>query len=89
MRVADKYILQSYLFRYHVLSKQVAITIGASQALYVTFQAILSPGDEVVLLEPFFDLYLGQISMAGGVARQVPLRVEQGEWRLDVGALRR
>ncbi|CAM9251166.1 unnamed protein product [Scytosiphon promiscuus] len=67
---------------------QVAITIGASQALYVSFQAILSPGDEVVLLEPFFDLYLGQIRMAGGVAVQVPLGVEDGEWRLDAEALR-
>ncbi|CBN74154.1 Kynurenine/Oxoglutarate Transaminase [Ectocarpus siliculosus] len=68
---------------------QVAITIGASQALYVSFQAILSPGDEVVLLEPFFDLYLGQIRMAGGVAKQVPLSVVDGEWRLDAEALRR
>lgn len=70
-------------------SLQVAITIGASQALYVSFQAILSPGDEVVLLEPFFDLYLGQIRMAGGVPKQVPLSVVDGEWRLDAEALRR
>ena len=67
----------------------MAITIGASEALYVTFQAILSPGDEVVLLEPFFDLYLGQIKLAGGVPRHVPLRVEDQEWRLDMDALRR
>lgn len=69
--------------------QKVAITIGASQALYVSFQAILSPGDEVVLLEPFFDLYLGQIRMAGGVAVQVPLGVVDREWRLDADALRR
>lgn len=68
---------------------KVGITIGASQALYVSFKAILSPGDEVVLLEPFFDLYLGQIRMAGGVARQVPLSVVDDEWRLDAEALRR
>ena len=68
---------------------KVAITIGASQALYVSFQAILSPGDEVVLLEPYFDLYLGQIKMAGGVPRQVPMLVEDGEWRLDAATLRR
>lgn len=67
----------------------MAITVGASQALYVSFQAILSPGDEVVLLEPYFDLYLGQIRMAGGVAKQVPLSVVGGEWRLDAEALRR
>lgn len=72
-----------------LLLYQVAITIGASQALYVSFQAILSPGDEVILLEPFFDLYLGQIKMAGGLPRQVPLSIEEGEWRLDADALRR
>lgn len=69
--------------------QQVAITIGASQALYLAFQAILSHGDEVILLEPYFDLYLGQVKMAGGVVKPVPLQVENGEFRLDVEALRR
>ncbi|CAM9351098.1 unnamed protein product [Discosporangium mesarthrocarpum] len=76
-------------FRRHVDPfNEVAVTIGASQALYVTFMAILSPGDEVVLFEPFFDLYLGQIRMAGGVVKSVPLKVEEGEWQLDVARLR-
>ena len=43
--------------------------VGASQALYLTLQTLLSPGDEVVILEPFFDLYLGQIRLAGGEPR--------------------
>ncbi|CAN0033003.1 unnamed protein product, partial [Phaeothamnion confervicola] len=67
---------------------EVAITIGASQALYVTMQTILSPGDEVILLEPFFDLYVGQIALAFGVPRYVPLTVREGRWELDAAALR-
>ena len=55
--------------------QEVAVTVGCSQALYVTMQCLVSPGDEVVLLEPFFDLYIGQIRMAGGVPRYVPLLV--------------
>jgi hypothetical protein len=67
---------------------QVAITIGASQALYVALQTLLSAGDEVILLEPYFDLYLGQIRMGGGVPRTVPLVPNVGGgWDLDLDAL--
>ena len=40
---------------------EVAVTVGCSQALFVSMQCLVRPGDEVVLLEPFFDLYIGQI----------------------------
>lgn len=63
--------------------------MGASEALYLTFQAILCPGDEVVLLEPFFDLYLGQIRLAGGVPRNVPLEVEHNQFRVNADTIRR
>jgi len=73
---------------------EVAITVGASQALYLTLQALVNPGDEVLLLEPAFDLYYGQVRLAGGKAVPVPLSVEEGsdgsgslEWRLDVDRL--
>ena len=53
---------------------EVAITVGASQALYLTLQALVDPGDEVVLLEPAFDLYYGQIRLCGASA--VPVALE-------------
>ena len=68
---------------------EVAITVGASQALYLTLQALLNPGDEVLLPEPAFDLYYGQVKLAGGTVRPVPMAVD-GEtltWTLDVEAL--
>jgi DNA-binding transcriptional MocR family regulator len=40
---------------------EVAVTVGCSQALYVAMQCLVRPGDEVVLFEPYFDLYLGQV----------------------------
>jgi len=67
--------------------EEVAVTVGASQALYLTLQALLNPGEEVLLLEPAFDLYYGQIRLAGGVAVPVPLSVDGAVWSLDIAAL--
>ena len=69
---------------------QVAVTVGASQALYLTLQVMIQPGDEVILFEPFFDLYLNQIRLAGGTPVFVPLefqpyendRFSGGDWLL-------
>ena len=45
-----------------------------------------NPGDEVVVLEPYYDSYVACIEMAGGVRRPVTLRAP--DFRLDVDALR-
>ncbi|KAL3769254.1 hypothetical protein ACHAWU_007008 [Discostella pseudostelligera] len=52
---------------------EVAVTVGASQALYLCLQTLVRPGDEVILFEPFFDLYVNQIKLAGGIPVYVPL----------------
>ncbi|CEM21121.1 unnamed protein product [Vitrella brassicaformis CCMP3155] len=73
---------------------EVAVTIGASQALYVAMQSLLSAGDEVILMEPFFNLYDGQVRLAGGVPRYVPMDWregsggQRGSWRVDFDVLR-
>lgn len=71
--------------------KEVAVTVGASQALYLTLQVTIQPGDEVILFEPFFDLYLNQIRLAGGTPVFVPLEFQPydndaftgGDWVLN------
>ena len=72
---------------------EVAVTVGASQALYLCLQTLIKPGDEVILFEPFFDLYQNQIKLAGGTPVYVPLtfvpynedngEVTGGEWVLE------
>ena len=52
---------------------EVSVTVGASQALYLSLQTLVKPGDEVILFEPFFDLYVNQIKLAGGTPVYVPL----------------
>jgi kynurenine--oxoglutarate transaminase/cysteine-S-conjugate beta-lyase/glutamine--phenylpyruvate transaminase len=53
---------------------QVAVTVGASQALFLSLQTLVGPGDEVILFEPFFDLYVNQVKLTGATPVFVPLR---------------
>jgi len=73
----------------------VAITAGASQALYLGLQTLIEEGDEVIVFEPYFDLYINQIRLAGGIPVPVPLEFvpypgssHAGSWELDVQALK-
>lgn len=36
--------------------QEVTVTVGASEALFATMQALVNEGDEVVVLEPAFDM---------------------------------
>ena len=65
---------------------EVAVTAGATEGIAAAVLALVDPGDEVVLLEPFYDSYVATIAMAGGVRRPVTLRAP--DFRLDVEALR-
>jgi DNA-binding transcriptional MocR family regulator len=70
---------------------EIAVTVGASQALFLALQALVDPGEEVLLMEPAFDLYYGQIRCAGATAVGLPLDLDpvSGEWTLDIEVLRR
>jgi aspartate/methionine/tyrosine aminotransferase len=51
---------------------QVMITNGGKQAVYLAFQALLDPGDEVLLPSPYWVTYPEAIALAGGVPVVVP-----------------
>mmetsp|Transcript_16851 Transcript_16851/g.68845 ORF Transcript_16851/g.68845 Transcript_16851/m.68845 type:complete len:376 (-) Transcript_16851:558-1685(-) len=52
----------------------VLATVGASEGIFLAVQSFVEEGDEVVVIEPAFDLYFSSIQMANAVARYVPLR---------------
>jgi aspartate/methionine/tyrosine aminotransferase len=64
---------------------EVTITSGATEALAAAIFALVSPGDEVVLIEPMYDAYLPLVGRAGGVPRFI--RLEPPHWRLTAEAL--
>ena len=51
----------------------ITVTSGATEALCDAILSLVDPGDEVVLFEPFYDSYVANVQMAGGVARYVRL----------------
>ncbi|NLE77806.1 MAG: pyridoxal phosphate-dependent aminotransferase [Chloroflexi bacterium] len=55
---------------------EVIITSGTQEAVNVIFQALLNPGDEVLLPEPFYMAYYQAIRAVGGVAVTLTARLE-------------
>lgn len=64
----------------------VVVTGGCTEALAASFLGLVNPGDEVVLIEPYYDAYPVGVAMAGAVARHVTLRAP--DFRLDPDELR-
>ncbi|MGI8882209.1 MAG: pyridoxal phosphate-dependent aminotransferase [Jatrophihabitans sp.] len=56
---------------YQVEPSQVLVTNGGKQAVYNTFAGLLDPGDEVLLLAPYWTTYPEAIRLAGGVPVEV------------------
>ena len=63
----------------------VQVTFGATEAIAATMLGLLEAGDEVVVLEPFYDSYAATIAMAGASRRLVTLRPP--DFALDLDAL--
>ncbi len=72
--------------------REIVVTDGATEGIFATIQALVEPGDEVILIEPFYDSYPASVIMAGGTPVYVPLRAPVGssassDWLLDMDEL--
>lgn len=65
---------------------EVTVTCGCTEALAASFLGLVDPGDEVILIEPFYDAYPVFVSMTGAVPRYVTLRPPS--FALDLDELR-
>jgi len=68
-----------------VTAAQVAMTCGASGALNVVLKTILNPGEEVIILTPYFVEYKFYIDNHGGVPREV--WTDRNSFQLDLAAI--
>jgi kynurenine--oxoglutarate transaminase/cysteine-S-conjugate beta-lyase/glutamine--phenylpyruvate transaminase len=74
---------------------EIATTVGATEALFGVMQSYVEADDEVIVIEPMFDIYAAQIQMAGGKMVTVPLEPPTAEnfadgkkeWTLDLEQL--
>ena len=70
-----------------VSHEHVVMTCGAGGALNVVLKTILNPGEEVIILAPFFVEYKFYIDNHGGVP--VEVRTDHATFQLDIGAIKR
>jgi aspartate/methionine/tyrosine aminotransferase len=67
--------------------REIVITCGEGDAMVDALFCLTDPGDEVVLTDPTYAGMLNRVRLVGAEPRLVPLRVEDGEWRLDLDLL--
>jgi aspartate/methionine/tyrosine aminotransferase len=53
--------------------KEVLVTDGAYEALFTSIMGFVNPGDEVIIIEPYFDCYEPMVKLAGGTPRYIAL----------------
>ena len=66
-------------------TSEVVVTSGATEALAAAIFGLVTPGDEVLLIQPLYDAYLPLVERAGGTAKFVDLKPPH--WRLDMNVL--
>ena len=65
--------------------RELAVTCGATEAMIATLLALVNPGDEVVVFEPFYENYGPDSVLSGATPRYVSL--EPPNWTMDISEL--
>jgi aminotransferase len=80
------YLRSAYGVSYDPLT-EIVVTVGVSEALYLSMTALLDPGDEVIVPTPCFVSYQAEVILAGGVPVELPTHVADG-FQVRADALR-
>ena len=66
--------------------REVVVTTGCTEGIAAALLGLVDPGDEVVVLEPYYDSYVAMLEMCGAV--RVPVTLAAPDFRLDADAFR-
>jgi N-succinyldiaminopimelate aminotransferase len=69
--------------------REIVITSGEGDAMLDALFCLTDPGDEVVVTDPTYAGMINRVRLVGAAPRLAPLRVAEGEWRLDLDELAR
>lgn len=72
-------------FGTHYTADNLYLTMGAAACLSACFTALIEPGDEIIVIAPYFPEYRIWIEFAGGVYVEVPAR--EDNFQIDLDAL--
>lgn len=72
-------------FGTHYTADNLYLTMGAAACLSACFTALIEPGDEIIVIAPYFPEYCIWIEFAGGVCVEVPAR--EDNFQIDLDAL--
>lgn len=67
---------------------EVLVTVGATEAISAALLGLVEPGQEVVLIEPYYDSYAAAVALAGAHRRTARLVTDGDGWALDLDSLR-
>jgi N-succinyldiaminopimelate aminotransferase len=71
----------------HDPDTEVLITFGATEAITAALLALVHQGDEVLLIEPYYDSYAAAVALAGAARRCVPMVADGDRFAVDLDAL--
>ena len=63
---------------------EITISTGATEGLFSTIQAVVRPGDEVIVFDPAYDSYEPAVSLAGGNTKHVPLAIADNGFDFEI-----
>jgi aspartate aminotransferase len=66
--------------------KEICLTEGGTEALFMTFRTLLKPGDQIILSDPTYLAYYPQLSFLGDGVTHLPAYV-QDDFQIDVDRL--
>ena len=71
--------------------REIVVTCGATEGMIATMMAVVDPGEEVIVFEPFYENYWPDAILSGATTRYValyPPDAPAGEWKFDPDELR-